>query len=460
MPLPSSGEISFNQINAEMNGGAAGQISINDFRSSGSTKARGVTGIPTSGQISFADFRGKEAIPVVSGLVAKYTGESWNGSTLVDETGSGYNTNANKGGTISTNTSANNGLIYIAGGTNAGLQFPTGILPSTYTILFLTRYTSGSNRGRIMDGITNNWLSGHWGSSSSSAYHEGWVHYPPGDLHNNTWVLSTDQINLYRSNGRERGTSGGTQSTRLSLNYGQHTGGEASDWAFYCLFVYDRALSLNEILLMENYINSRYKTVIMHTYNWYSLFNRINSNFTITQSGSDPDVQLQMNSSATGSSNTTLWYSQRIQNYSQFVAEFEIYMSDGADGSSFNVGFNSTTAGLWGEGPNAPAFCLTFHVWQSRTDGIYLFDSANNQVGFYQYNVGENIWRPVRVVYTRSTTNTWQIFFNNTNVINYSNPNNETWVTSTSGAVFGFGSRTGGVTHNFYVRRFTLSVQD
>lgn len=459
MPLPSSGEISFNQINAEMNGGAAGQISINDFRSSGSTKARGVTGIPTSGQISFADFRGKEAIPVVSGLVAKYTGESWNGSTLVDETGSGYNTNANKGGTISTNTSANNGLIYIAGGTNAGLQFPTGILPSTYTILFLTRYTSGSNRGRIMDGINNNWLTGHHGGRAGVAYHEGWLHYGT-DYYNNTWVLSSDQINLYRSNSIERGTSGGTQSTRLSLNYGQHTGGETSDWAFYCLFVYDRALSLSEILLMENYINNRYKTVIMHAYNWYSLFNRINSNFTITQSGSDPDVQLQMNSSATGSSNTTLWYSQRIQNYSQFVAEFEIYMSDGADGSSFNVGFNSTTSGLWGEGPNAPAFCLTFHVWQSRTDGIYLFDSGGNQVGFYQYAVGENVWRPVRVLYTRSTTNTWQIFFNNTNIINYSNAGNESWVTSTSGAVFGFGSRTGGVTHNFYIRRFTLNVQD
>lgn len=463
MPLQDSGSISFSQINTEMNGGAAGQISLSSFRASGSTKARGVTGIPTSGQISFSNFYSKTAIPVVSGLVAKYTGESWNGTTLIDETGSGYNTNANRGGAISTNTSANNGLKYIAGGTNAGLQFPTGILPSTYTILFLTRYTSGSNRRRIMDGITNNWLSGHWDGRAGTAFHEGWLTDPWTDLHNNTWVLSTDQINLYRSNGRVRGTTGGTQSTRLSLHYGFYTGvtyNENSDWAFYCLFVYDRALSLSEILLMENYINARYKTVIMHTYNWYSLFNRINSNFTITQAGSNPDVQLQMNSTATYSSNTTLWYSQRIQNYSQFVAEFEIYMSDGADGSSFNVGFNSTTSGLWGEGPNAPAFCLTFHVWQSRTDGIYLFDSANNQVGFYQYNVGENVWRPVRVVYTRSTTNTWQIFFNNTNVINYSNPNNETWVTSTSGEVFGFGSRTGGVTHDFYLRRFTLSVQD
>ena len=200
------------------------------------------------------------------------------------------------------------------------------------------------------------------------------------------------------------------------------------------------------------------KDTLMTFYNWYTLFNRINSNFTIAQSGSNPDVQLQMNSTSTGSSGTSLWYDTRIQNYSSFVAEFEIYMSDGADGSSFNVGFNST-GGFFGEGPNAPAFCLTFHVWASRTDGIYLFDNGGNQVGFYNYAVGENVWRKVRVVYNRSTTNTWRIFFNGTNILTYSNPNNENWVTASAGSIFGFGSRTGGVTHNFYVRRFAVHLQ-
>ena len=65
----------------------------------------------------------------------------------------------------------------------------------------------------------------------------------------------------------------------------------------------------------------------MTTNNWYTLFNRINSTFTITQSGSDPDVQLQINSTATTSSRTNLWYNQRIQNYSQFITEFEINIS-------------------------------------------------------------------------------------------------------------------------------------
>ncbi len=202
------------------------------------------------------------------------------------------------------------------------------------------------------------------------------------------------------------------------------------------------------------------KDNIMTFYNWYNLFTRLNSAFTITQSGSNPNVQLQLNSTATGSSLTSLWYDRKIQNNS-FVAEFEIYLGGSADGTSFNVGYNSTSTNV-GEGPNGPAFTITFQLWtgSGRSRGIYLFDNSGTQVGLYTYNLDESVWRKVRVVYTRSTSNTWRIFFNGTNVITYSNPNNETWVTSNSGNVFGFGSRTGGVTHNSYVRRFAVSIQN
>lgn len=198
------------------------------------------------------------------------------------------------------------------------------------------------------------------------------------------------------------------------------------------------------------------KTGVMTVYNWYNLFARSNSAFTIAQSGSDPDVQLQMNSTATGSSLTTLRYNTRIQN-SSFVAEFEINMNGSGDGASFNVGYNTTSA--IGEGPNGPAFAIGFQLYTGggRSQGIYLWNNNGTQVGFWGYGIGEAVWRSVRIVYTRSTTNTWQIFFNGNNVINYSNPDNESWVTSTSGIYWGFGSRTGGATHNFYVRRFELT---
>lgn len=201
------------------------------------------------------------------------------------------------------------------------------------------------------------------------------------------------------------------------------------------------------------------KETLMTYFNWYSLFTRINSAFTITQSGSDPDVQLQLNSTATGGSITTLGAVSKIQNYSQFVAEFEIYMNGSGDGGSFNVGYNAANA--VGEGPNGPAFTIGFQLYTGggRSQGIYFWNEAGTQIGFYGYGLGESVWRPVRVVYTRSTTNTWQIFFNGTNIITYSNPNNENWITN-SGSYYGFGSRTGGATHNFFVRRFRLSVQN
>ena len=196
--------------------------------------------------------------------------------------------------------------------------------------------------------------------------------------------------------------------------------------------------------------------------NWYSLFNKINSTFPIDIYGIDPNIQLQLNSRNFGGSITSLWYDRPIQNAS-FVAEFEVFISASnnywaGDGSSFNVGFNKTD-GFFGEGPNAPAFSLSFQAYQhsGRSRGIYLFDNNGTQRGFYAYDIVENVWRTVRVVYNRNITNTWQIFFNNINVINYNNPNNETWITMSAGSIFGFGSRTGGATHDFYLRRFTLT---
>jgi hypothetical protein len=192
---------------------------------------------------------------VVSGLVGKYTGESWNAgtTTLVDETGSGNNTISNRGGTISVATGTT-GLKYIYGGTTAGLTFPSTILPATYTLLMLTRY-NGPNRSRIMDGLNNNWLSGHWGSSDSQAYHEGWISGPYGFSGTTNWILSADQNSFYRSNQVTRGTSGGNASTQLTLHNGYYVSlGEQSDWAFHCLFVYNRTLTLQEIIDMENYI--------------------------------------------------------------------------------------------------------------------------------------------------------------------------------------------------------------
>ena len=105
MVLQSSGAIAFSQIRTEMNNGASGAMAFSTYRANGTLNSRGVTGIPVSGAISMSQFRGKTAIPNGGSLLAKYSGESWNGSSWVDETGGTYNASLTFG-TVGTATSS------------------------------------------------------------------------------------------------------------------------------------------------------------------------------------------------------------------------------------------------------------------------------------------------------------------------------------------------------------------
>jgi len=223
------------------------------------------------------------------------------------------------------------------------------------------------------------------------------------------------------------------------------------------------ANSLNKFLITcdntYTYSNITYSnTNLMTTSNWYTLFTYSklnNSTYSVVQSGSNPDVQLQINSTATTSSLTSLWYNQRIQDATTFTINFEIKLSGTADATSFNIGYTSNS--FLGDGPNKSSFCLVFHLFTGlRPRGLYLFDNNGIEINYYSYNLNENTWRNVQIIYTNSTTNTWQFYFNNINIFNYSNYNQSSWLTN-SGSYFGFGSRTGGETHDCTIRKFTLS---
>jgi len=151
------------------------------------------------------------------------------------------------------------------GNTSAIIKFPTAILPSTYTLIYMTRY-NGTNKKRILDGQGSvNWLSGHWDGSSGVAYHQGWM-TTSTDRHGSNWVLGTDQNNLYRSKSEgiawEETTSGagtdgsGQTYAQISVNA---TGTEKSDWMCGEIIVYDRTLSSEEYNRLENYMQNKYK---------------------------------------------------------------------------------------------------------------------------------------------------------------------------------------------------------
>jgi hypothetical protein len=460
MVLP-TGTISLTDIRDEMNNGATGAIGLGSYYSSGSTYVRGVTGIPTSGTIGMNSFRGKKKIPVSSGMIAKYTGESYDGTNWNDETGNGYT--PTKGGTINISTQTSfNSMKCLYGGINDSFTFPSGVLPTTYTLFHITRY-NGGNRTRIVTGVYGgtNWLSGHWGGSQSVAYHgdsTGWVTGSSINNYGQIWMLSTDQNGLYRGNQYDRTTNTSGSSCQLTVN--GYTG-EKSDWAIFCVIVYNRTLSSSEILSMESYLMDMYSIPRVTNYNWYSVFSKSEQGgYAITQAGTDPNVQWQLNSSSVYGNVNNIYRYERIQDNTTFQVDFEIYITStsGADGMWFYFGSTSPPGT---ETSPSNGIMIDFQVYQygGLARGLYLFTGSGTNSGSYATSAHiASAWKAVRVIYTQGTSNTVQVWFDGTNVINWSNASDSTWRSSTSGYYWGFGSRVGGVSGDYYVRKISLSM--
>ena len=206
-------------------------------------------------------------LPVTSGLVGWYTGESWTGSQWTDLSGSGNHVTSFSG-TISTGTFTNSPLKFVYAGTSSVVTWPSAILPSTYTLFHVTRYGNAAGTGttyrRILTGVGQNWLSGFWNGFSGVAYHDGWLTQTSKTLHATQWVISSDQNNLYRSQGYQRGTGGGTDApqtySQLCINTGV-AASETSDWSIASVVVFNRTLSTTEIQNVEKWLNIRYNVV-------------------------------------------------------------------------------------------------------------------------------------------------------------------------------------------------------
>jgi hypothetical protein len=125
-----------------------------------------------------------------------------------------------------------------------------------YTFFHRARY-NGVNEGRIFTGLTDssncNWFSGFHVGNAGVAYH-GTLITPHIDVHGTSWVISSDQCNLYRSNGVQRSDVGEVTGPLCSLTVNGLTS-QVSDWAISDMLMYDRELSLSEILRVEKYLN-------------------------------------------------------------------------------------------------------------------------------------------------------------------------------------------------------------
>jgi hypothetical protein len=201
--------------------------------------------------------------PISSGLFAWHEASTISGSTWPDSSGNGRNASV-ASGTVSLVSTTGNGasrtFFTLSGTPSSKINFGSGVLPATYTLFHVARYTGGT-KARIFDGVGVNWLSGFWGGNSGVAFHNGWIS-AVSDSHGNSWVLSTDQNSLYRSNGVTRGSSGGTASAPLTIVNGMHGASEGSDWMVAEVIVYDRTLSASEYQAVELWLSSKYGITI------------------------------------------------------------------------------------------------------------------------------------------------------------------------------------------------------
>jgi hypothetical protein len=187
----------------------------------------------------------------INNLFAAYDGSTFSGTTWSDDINT-YDTN-NSTGSPAISSSQLNGYDIVEGNTSAGLKWPTGILPSNYTLFHVTRY-NGSTKRRIFSASNTNWLSGFHSGKAGVAYHNAWVG-PQTDYHGTDWVISTDQRYLYRSNGVTRGTNGSSEGD-LTINMGQYS--ETSDWQCAEVIIFDRQLTQSEYEDVEEYLSKKY----------------------------------------------------------------------------------------------------------------------------------------------------------------------------------------------------------
>ena len=168
-------------------------------------------------------------------------------------------------------------LPSLYGSSTAGIDFPSGVLPSTYTLFHLTRYNNNTKGLRIFTGRTQNWLSGHWNGYQGIAFHNGWLQnyqdyylYPSGSPQ---WLLSTDQNSLLRSLTMNHALFGSLPGDSPAGYYGQNYDSQIAlhrpdqepspgGWANQVALVYNRTLTTKEIQQVEDYIATRFKVPI------------------------------------------------------------------------------------------------------------------------------------------------------------------------------------------------------
>jgi hypothetical protein len=198
-----------------------------------------------------------------SGTAASVTNITTTSATSMSITSRGTTDGANTTGSSKT-------LLVAKGGT--GDKATLIDLPTNYTAIHVARWVTGGSTGRIMasSAAGSNWLSGHHMGTYKCAHHNQWLTSTGCSTTGiYKWLLSTDQLRYYRADGEDVSLnpdnssylSGQSMSTGFGIN--NHVGGQASDWEFADLIVFNKRLSAAEIFTIETYVARIYGLTIV-----------------------------------------------------------------------------------------------------------------------------------------------------------------------------------------------------
>jgi hypothetical protein len=192
----------------------------------------------------------------ISGLSGRYDVASFDETSRKwgDISGKGNDVTVRKGNIKKTDT-------YVYGSTGEGLKFPTEVLGEggIYTMFWVARY-NGAAKLRIFDGTDNNWLSGFHNGSTGVAHHDSWLTHQVDSFGDHAWIQGTDAPNKFRVFGDNLVKNASVYGTtpQITINMGEKSSGQSSDWAVKEVIFYNRMLSPAEIERVEKYLSVTY----------------------------------------------------------------------------------------------------------------------------------------------------------------------------------------------------------
>lgn len=192
-----------------------------------------------------------------AGISDSYPGS---GTSWFDLTGNGHHGTLTNGAGYSTQF----GGVITFDGVNDFVDVPTpNMASSNYTVFGVARYVTIG--GRIISARSNNWLLGHWSSTTNNYFAEGWVSMVQAGPSDTNWKIlagtgniSSDVYEFYVDGNFLFSNNGGSQGPN-GFRFGSYVGGsEFSNSQLGAVLVYNRVLTRMEILQLTNYFRHRY----------------------------------------------------------------------------------------------------------------------------------------------------------------------------------------------------------